>query len=100
MKQQTIVMSLGDNVATALENLKTNDSVEVRRGVELKTYTLRQDILFGHKFATEAILKGARVIKYGQVMGAATQDIQEGAHAHVHNVESLRGRGDKRYTAE
>ena len=95
MKQRAIVMSGGDNVATALENLEANRVVEVKKGAELKTYILKEDIPFGHKFATETILIGTKVIKYGQVIGAATQDIHEGAHAHVHNVESLRGRGDK-----
>lgn len=95
MKHRAIVMSGGDNVATALENLETNCAVEVRKGAELKKYILKEDIPFGHKFATETIRVGTIVVKYGQVIGAATQDIQEGAHAHVHNVESLRGRGDK-----
>lgn len=95
MKQRAIVMSRRDNVATALESLEANRAVEVRRGTEQETYILKEDIPFGHKFATETIRIGAKVIKYGQVIGAATQDIQEGAHAHVHNIESLRGRGDK-----
>jgi len=95
MKQRAIVMSEVDNVATALENLEANSRAEVRKGAELKVYTLKEDIPFGHKFATMIIRKGTKIIKYGQVMGAATQDIQEGAHAHVHNIESLRGRGDK-----
>lgn len=95
MTQRAIVMSRGDNVATALEHLEANRAVEVRKGADLTTYLMKEDIPFGHKFATETIRIGTKVIKYGQVIGAATQDIEEGAHAHVHNVESLRGRGDK-----
>lgn len=97
MKHRAILMSELDNVATALENLEVNSEAEVREGTELKIklYTLKEDVPFGHKFATRIILKGTKVIKYGQVMGAATQDIQKGAYAHVHNIESLRGRGDK-----
>ena len=95
MKHRALVMAGEDNVATALENLKANCLVEVRNGAELKATLLKEDIPFGHKFATETILIGTKVMKYGQVIGAATQDIQEGAHAHVHNVESLRGRGDR-----
>ncbi|HBW38936.1 UxaA family hydrolase [Desulfosporosinus sp. BICA1-9] len=95
MKHRAIVMSREDNVATALEDLVANCAVGVRDGAELKATILKEEIPFGHKFATETILRGTSVIKYGQVIGAATQDIQAGAHAHVHNVESLRGRGDK-----
>ena len=40
------------------------------------------------------ISKGENLIKYGEAIGQATQDIEEGQHVHVHNVESLRGRGD------
>lgn len=40
----------------------------------------------GHKIALEVIQRGARVIKYGQVIGAALADIPAGAHVHVHNL--------------
>jgi altronate dehydratase small subunit len=38
--------------------------------------------------------KGDDVIKYGEVVGRTTATINIGDHVHVHNVESLRGRGD------
>jgi hypothetical protein len=34
------------------------------------------------------------VVKYGQRIGVAGADIAAGAHVHVHNVVSERGRGD------
>ncbi len=37
---------------------------------------------------------GDGVIKYGEIIGRATCDIDVGDHVHVHNVESQRGRGD------
>ncbi len=40
----------------------------------------------GHKIAARAIAAGARVIRYGQIIGAATADIAPGAHVHVHNL--------------
>ncbi len=39
----------------------------------------------GHKIARAAIRKGAPVIKFGQVIGVATDDIPAGAHVHTHN---------------
>jgi altronate dehydratase small subunit len=57
--------------------------------------TLRSDIPFGHKFALRAIATGARVVKYGEVIGVATRPIAAGDHVHVHNVDGLRGRGDR-----
>ena len=55
---------------------------------------VRQPIQFGHKLAMADIPPGAKIVKYGEVMGRATQAIPAGAHAHIHNIESLRGRGD------
>jgi altronate hydrolase len=43
-------------------------------------------IPFGHKLATRAIAKGEPVLKYGQAIGKATEDIPAGAHVHVHNL--------------
>ena len=50
-------------------------------------------ISFGRKFAVRKIVKGEDIIKDKEVIGRATLAIKAGAHAHVHNVESLRGRG-------
>ena len=39
----------------------------------------------GHKIAWTAIAAGGRIIKFGQTIGYATEDIAPGAHVHVHN---------------
>ena len=39
----------------------------------------------GHKIARTAIAPGAAVIKYGQIIGYATEGIAAGAHVHSHN---------------
>lgn len=86
------IMDTADDVATALMDLSAGTVVD---DPDWQLHiTLRMDIPFGHKFAIRAIPKGGRVHKYGQVMGSAISDIEPGDHVHVHNVESLRGRGD------
>jgi altronate dehydratase small subunit len=35
------------------------------------------------------------VLKYGQLIGKASRALKAGEHAHTHNVESARGRGDQ-----
>lgn len=90
---RTIVLSAKDNVATALSEIKSGDEVKVRNGEE-RTIQILQDITFGHKFALEDIGKGENVLKYGEVIARAILDIKAGEHVHVHNIESLRGRGD------
>ncbi|MFP4169973.1 MAG: UxaA family hydrolase [Methanomassiliicoccales archaeon] len=90
---KAIIMSEKDNVATALDELRGGERVTMKNGEE-REVTIAQDIPFGHKFAIRAIEKGEQILKYGEIIAGATQGIQEGEHVHVHNVESLRGRGD------
>lgn len=93
-QRKAIIVSELDNVASALANLKKGETVEVRVGDISYTIKLVSDIPFGHKFALKRINKGEYVIKYGEVIGRAIKDIDVGEHVHVHNVESLRARGD------
>jgi altronate hydrolase len=46
----------------------------------------REAIPVGHKMATAAIAAGEPILKYGQVIGVATQDIAAGSHVHTHNL--------------
>lgn len=87
-----IVIKEMDNVATALRELKTGELVTVRIGEEEREVVVKSDIRFLHKFALEDIKKGKKIIKYGQVIGETTRDIQKGEHVHIHNLRSLRGR--------
>lgn len=52
------------------------------------TLTGTEEIPAGHKFALRPIRKGEFVIKYGQVIGRATEDIPAGAWVHTHNMRS------------
>jgi hypothetical protein len=40
----------------------------------------------GHKIAVREISEGDKVLKYGEVIGEASQNIGLGNHVHVHNV--------------
>jgi len=94
MRIDAIMIKAEDNVATALRDLKREEEATVSVGEARKTIRLVEDIPFGHKFAVCRINPGDRIIKYGEVIGRATQSIEQGAHAHIQNIESLRGRGD------
>jgi len=85
-----------DNVATAVQDLTAGQTTSVRLDRELKRIVVAEDIPYGHKFAVRPIHSGENVLKYGEVIGRATMDIEAGCHAHVQNIESLRGRGDLR----
>jgi altronate dehydratase small subunit len=42
----------------------------------------------GHKLARRDIAAGEKVLKYGAIIGSATQPIARGAHIHLHNLAS------------
>lgn len=46
------------------------------------------NLLDGHKYALKDIKKGENVIKYGNPIGHATEDINAGEHVHSHNVKT------------
>lgn len=79
-----------DNVAVALTDLVAGSTVTV----DTMSVTVLEPVRFGHKIALRPIDAGEAVIKYGQVIGEATAPIAPGAHVHVHNFDSRRGRGD------
>jgi altronate dehydratase small subunit len=83
-------MTPEDNVGTALDDLERGQTLTV----EGRTVELSEDVPFGHKFALQSIPEGEEVTKYGYVIGRASESIAAGDWAHVHNVESTRGRGD------
>lgn len=66
--KDTIIINEKDNIAV---ELKGNDKIPA-----------------GHKFARRDIKKDEFVIKYGQVIGRATQEIKAGDWVHTHNVKS------------
>jgi altronate dehydratase small subunit len=86
------MMNSKDNVATALEKLEAGVPATVilpsQKG--FKEVTPDKTIPTGHKLAVKQISKGDQVVKYGEVIGNATQDIKLGDHVHVHNVMSNR----------
>ena len=96
MQEKAILIDKKDNVATALRQLGKGDSIPIAVEDRSVSVVLLQDISFGHKFALTDIQQGDAIIKYGEVIGLATKPIRQGEHVHVHNVESQKGRGDKR----
>jgi altronate hydrolase len=73
-------LNAADNVVVA--------SSRVSRGALVRREGVRalEAIPSGHKMATAAIATGEPVLKYGQVIGQATQPIATGAHVHTHNL--------------
>jgi (2R)-sulfolactate sulfo-lyase subunit alpha len=87
-----LVHDTGDSVGVAVADLapQTRANGRLLAGDEIPAVTLHDAVPLGHKLALRPIARGERVIKYGQVIGAASADIQTGAHVHVHNLKGLR----------
>ena len=85
-----------DNVATIFANDVTDGTeVEVRdKKGNAETICVIGDVPYGHKIAVKDIAVGELIMKYGEEIGVATHDIKKGEYVHVHNLDSMRGRGD------
>lgn len=91
-----LVMTRRDTVATAIDDLKAGRELAVGD----RTVTLSEPVEFGHKFALADVADGEEVVKYGEVIGRASEPISTGEWVHVHNCESTRGRGDLEVATE
>lgn len=87
-----VVLDPADDVAVALRDLAAGARIRIRAAAGTTELELAADIPLGHKLARHAIAAGAPVCKYGAPIGAATAAIAAGAHVHVHNLVSRRGR--------
>ena len=81
-----IVISESDNIAVCLRDIDAGSDVSIRRGQEMFSLAVADSIPRGHKVAVRQIAAGDKVLKYGEVIGQASQDIDVGNHVHVHNV--------------
>lgn len=85
-----------DNVVTCCVSVAVGDYFTI--GEEKIVAT--QDIPIYHKIAIADIPAGATVYKYGQPIGIASSPITKGNHVHIQNLESDRGRGDRKKGAD
>ncbi len=73
-----------DNICLAARSLDRGAPIVVGA----RTVTLTSPVKLGHKIAVQPIPQGARVVKYGQAIGVATQPIASGDWVHSHNLSS------------
>lgn len=90
-----LVMDAADHVATAIRDVAAGEAVYYVVEGRRESVVAAEPIAFGHKIAIVDIPVGEKVRKYGEIIGQATEAIARGRHVHVHNIEGIRGRGDK-----
>ena len=76
----SLQLSPKDNVAIVLGDVAKGDMIQPA------SITAREPVPRSHKIALVPIEAGAPVVKYGQIIGFASDHIAPGAHVHVHNV--------------
>ena len=86
-----IKKDIKDNVATALVDLKKGEVANIFSSKEehLEDVTSNEAIPHGNKIALVDIKCDEKIYKYGETIGACTEDIKKGDLVHVHNVKSL-----------
>jgi altronate dehydratase len=62
-----------------------------------RQFRIAQAIPGGHKVALRSVPRGEAVLRYGQIIGFATSDIEPGAHVHTHNLSVGEGKTDLDY---
>jgi altronate hydrolase len=74
---RTLRLNPKDNIIVAVDTLEAGtDALGTRATMRIPR---------GHKMATAPIEKGAPVLKFGQIIGFASEAIAPGAHVHTHN---------------
>lgn len=90
-----VMLNTADHVAVALQEIQADAVVNVELDGVAVNIRLLDTIEFGHKFAIRPIPEGSEIVKYGEVIGRALCAIPAGSHVHIHNLEGIRGRGDR-----
>lgn len=84
-----LIIEPEDNVVVVTEDVHKGDTVSYKLDGTYYEIQACQDIPVYHKIARCALAAGEPVVKYGQIIGVAVSDINEGDHVHVHNVKSM-----------
>ena len=84
-------MAEADGVAIALDDLAAGDRVRVRSLLQetVAEFEVPGPVPYGHKLSVKALARDSKVIKNGEVIGAASKPVIRGEHVHIHNMVSL-----------
>ncbi len=83
MTARAIRIDERDNVAVVTAAVAAGDPVELPAGEPLRAL---EPVPRGGKIALTAIAAGRPVVRYGEEIGLATEDIAAGRHVHTHNL--------------
>ncbi|MBN2025611.1 MAG: UxaA family hydrolase [Actinobacteria bacterium] len=82
-RPNALVINESDNVAVALEDIRRGETVRLRDG---RLIEAAEDIPYSHKVALHDLTPGEDILKYGEIIGQAKENIRAGDWVHVHNL--------------
>lgn len=87
-EQKAFQIEHADNVATALTPLAPGPVTLLGDAAAPQVQAVTE-VPVGHKIALRNIAAGEEIVKYGVVIGRATQDIPQGSWVHLHCMRSV-----------
>ena len=84
-KRDAIWLDKADNVLVVLRPINPGEAIKVA-GIET---IANHAIPTGHKIAIKAIPKNGMIVKYGEEIGQALENIAPGDHVHIQNVRDI-----------
>jgi altronate dehydratase small subunit len=84
METNAVLVNPKDNVAVAIEEIKSGEPITGVEGVKVRA---NEVILRNHKVAIAEVAENAPVTKYGETIGFASKPIRPGDWVHVHNLK-------------
>lgn len=86
MQTNAMIINENDHVIMVTEPVLKGQTLCWKDSKGLHALIALEDIPKYHKAAVKAVKKGEPVLKYGEVIGRALQDMQPGAWVHTHNI--------------
>lgn len=83
-----ILLDKADSVVTVTEDIAAGAAVSYLFESAETQMPSAEDIPQYHKMAIVNIKAGENILKYGEPIGYATQDILAGQHVHTHNMDN------------
>ncbi|MEM7042064.1 MAG: UxaA family hydrolase [Pseudomonadota bacterium] len=94
--RDAILLEPADNVATSLRRIEPGETVSIATQSGERHVVAAEGIPIFHKISVAPLRKGSEILKYGDVIGVLTADVDKGGLVHVHNLRSLRAQGEPR----
>ena len=89
MEVNALLMDPKDNVVTCVKDIAAGEEVVYRNDDALLALTATQNIPSCHKVALEALAEGADALKYGELIGRTTCQIERGGLVNHENIYSV-----------